>query len=150
MKYLKIAALFSLVNALFFGVFLYVLYSQNMILKSQDSVAPVVQEAAGTAPVATSSPNQAESPSVPKAKSQTVPEQDSPAAVKPNPAPAVQPASNRCIVTISGQKYDVTDFRTQHSGGDIFVCGTDMTRTFFGQHNQELLDSPKMASLKVK
>jgi hypothetical protein len=28
-----------------------------------------------------------------------------------------------------------------HSGGDIFVCASDMTGVFFSQHNQALLDT---------
>ncbi len=65
---------------------------------------------------------------------------------KPSPTPASVSApapaqDNRCIVTIQGKRYDVTQLRTTHSGGDIFACGTDMTNTFFGQHNQSLLDT---------
>ena len=46
---------------------------------------------------------------------------------------------NRCIITIDGQKYDVTDFRNQHPGGDIFNCGTDMSAIFHGQHSNSTL-----------
>lgn len=57
--------------------------------------------------------------------------------------------SNACIVTIEGQKYDVTTLRRTHSGGDVFVCNTDMTNTFFSQHNQRFLDTV-MQAFKVK
>ncbi len=62
--------------------------------------------------------------------------------VKPTPTSVTPaPADNRCIVTIQGKRYDVTQLRTTHSGGDVFNCGTDMTTIFFGQHNQQLLDT---------
>lgn len=50
------------------------------------------------------------------------------------------PPSNRCIVTIDGVRYDLTDFRFIHSGGDIFNCGTDMSAIFWGQHGQSMLN----------
>lgn len=46
--------------------------------------------------------------------------------------------NERCIITIQGNKYDVTDFRKIHPGGDIFVCGSDMTETFVNQHGMDL------------
>lgn len=48
--------------------------------------------------------------------------------------------SNTCIITINNQKYDVTQFKNQHSGGDIFNCGTDMTTIFNGKHSQRELN----------
>ncbi|MCA9375056.1 hypothetical protein KC622_01855 [Candidatus Dojkabacteria bacterium] len=47
---------------------------------------------------------------------------------------------NSCIITIQGHQYDVTQLRRTHSGGDIFICGTDMTQTFFSMHNSQLLN----------
>ncbi|MEI7579407.1 MAG: cytochrome b5 domain-containing protein [bacterium] len=49
--------------------------------------------------------------------------------------------SNACIVTIQGVKYDVTSLRNTHSGGNVFTCNTDMTQTFFSQHNQRFLEN---------
>ena len=46
--------------------------------------------------------------------------------------------SNKCIVTIKGGKYDITTLRNSHSGGDIFVCNTDMSTTFSNQHGNDL------------
>ncbi|MEI6728863.1 MAG: hypothetical protein WCK98_04435 [bacterium] len=43
-----------------------------------------------------------------------------------------------CIVTISGNTYDVTSLRNTHSGGNIFACGTDMTGTYQGKHGSNL------------
>jgi len=45
--------------------------------------------------------------------------------------------SNKCIVTIKGSKYDVTKLRNTHSGGDIFICNTDMTASFNSQHGND-------------
>jgi cytochrome b involved in lipid metabolism len=63
--------------------------------------------------------------------------------VKPTP----KPVASRCIITIQGVKYDVTNFRNIHSGGNIFQCGADMTSTFFGQHNSSTLAA--MAKYRV-
>jgi cytochrome b involved in lipid metabolism len=61
--------------------------------------------------------------------------------------PTAKPPSNRCIIVIQGVKYDVTDFRNIHSGGNIFKCGTDMTNIFFGQHNSSTLSA--MAKYRI-
>lgn len=45
----------------------------------------------------------------------------------------------RCLITISGKTYDVTTYRKQHSGGDIFKCGKDMTSIFFSKHGNSYL-----------
>ncbi len=59
----------------------------------------------------------------------------------PTSQPTISPTNNQssvtnggCIVTISGNLYDVTTLRQTHSGGDIFTCGTDMTAKYQGQH----------------
>jgi hypothetical protein len=59
-------------------------------------------------------------------------------------SPATVPAtaqttSGSCLITVDGQKYDVTIFRNQHSGGDVFNCGTDMSTVFHDKHNQRYL-----------
>lgn len=41
---------------------------------------------------------------------------------------------NSCIVTVFGKQYDVTMLRSTHSGGDVFICGTDMTAIYQGRH----------------
>ncbi len=46
--------------------------------------------------------------------------------------------AGRCIVTISGNRYDVTSLRTSHPGGDVFVCGTDQTDLYRSQHGTNL------------
>ncbi len=46
--------------------------------------------------------------------------------------------ANRCIITVLGKQYDVTELRNTHTGGDVFNCGTDMTLIFQGQHGDNL------------
>lgn len=43
-------------------------------------------------------------------------------------------AATPCIVTLFGVQYDVSPLQTGHTGGNIFVCGTDMTATYQGMH----------------
>jgi hypothetical protein len=54
--------------------------------------------------------------------------------VTPPPNPTSPPPNDRCIITLRGSQYDITVFRTVHSGGDIFQCGTDMTAQFDSRH----------------
>ena len=51
------------------------------------------------------------------------------------------PQNDRCIVVVKGNSYDVTTLKGTHSGGDIFLCGADMTVAFFGQHERQLLNT---------
>lgn len=50
-----------------------------------------------------------------------------------------EPQSTQCLITISGTTYDLEEFRTSHDGGDVFKCGTDMTRAFENQHDDSFL-----------
>lgn len=52
------------------------------------------------------------------------------------PAPTVE---QRCVIVVDGKKYDVSSFRNQHSGGDVFDCGTDMSNIFHQQHSNSFL-----------
>jgi len=45
--------------------------------------------------------------------------------------------SEKCIITVRGGKYDVSEFRNKHQGGDIFKCGEDMTSLFNNQHGEK-------------
>jgi len=45
---------------------------------------------------------------------------------------------NACIITLFGLQYDVAPLRSTHPGGDIFVCGTDMTTVYQGQHGTDV------------
>ena len=42
--------------------------------------------------------------------------------------------STDCVITLFGVLYDVTSLQNTHSGGNIFVCGTNMTSTYQGMH----------------
>jgi cytochrome b involved in lipid metabolism len=53
-----------------------------------------------------------------------------------------------CIITINNQKYDVTQFQYQHSGGNIFQCGTDMTSIFVNRHSQRELNIMQLFLVK--
>ncbi len=64
----------------------------------------------------------------------------------PAPAPAPQPTVG-CMISVDGANYDVTNFRNQHSGGNIFNCGTDMSQIFWGQHNSSILS--KMQKYRI-
>lgn len=56
-------------------------------------------------------------------------------------APTIDPSA--CIVTVNGQRYDVTQYQYQHSGGNIFNCGTDMSSIFSSKHSIRYLDMMK-------
>lgn len=158
MKYLKIAVLISLINAVFFGAFLYFIKNQNsaispsanqMLLKNTDGSSVQTSTPGNTHNTSTKTLNTS-NPNLPAPASGGSGTSANNTGVAPAPAPTPDPLAGHCIVTIKGQKYDVTDFKNTHSGGDIFVCGTDMTNTFFGQHNQRLLDGSVMQNLKVQ
>jgi hypothetical protein len=45
---------------------------------------------------------------------------------------------DRCIVTVFSKKYDVTELRGTHPGGDIYQCGVDMSAMYGGQHGSNV------------
>ncbi len=96
----------------------------------QNTPAPtataVQTPAAVTTPVATPSPTPTPTPT-------PAPTPAPVQVVPPTPTPVVD---NRCIVTINGNKYDVTQLRNTHSGprGSFFQCNTDMTAAFQSEH----------------
>ncbi|MFZ2152751.1 MAG: hypothetical protein WAV41_01705 [Microgenomates group bacterium] len=47
-------------------------------------------------------------------------------------------AAAPCIITVFGQQYDVAPLQTGHSGGNIFVCGTDMTASYQSMHGTDV------------
>lgn len=61
------------------------------------------------------------------------------------PKPIAVSTNNGCIVTISGQLFDVTTLRNTHSGGDVFKCGTDMTAIYQSKHGTSLSRMAKYA-----
>ncbi|MFA6981495.1 MAG: cytochrome b5 domain-containing protein [Patescibacteria group bacterium] len=71
-------------------------------------------------------------------KADTVPAKSVQTVAATTPPIKVVP-DNRCIITVDGSRYDVTEYRDKHSGGDIFTCGTDMTSVFNDQHDSGTL-----------
>ena len=53
-------------------------------------------------------------------------------------SPTVTPSSintaGNCIITLFGNRYDITTLRQAHSGGNVFNCGADMTAVYQGRH----------------
>jgi hypothetical protein len=47
--------------------------------------------------------------------------------------------NDRCIITIDGEQYDVTNFIPMHPGGDVYRCGEDMSEEFHQQHDKRVL-----------
>ncbi len=43
----------------------------------------------------------------------------------------------KCVIIVRGEKYDVSDFRNKHKGGNIFKCNEDMTEAFNKQHGDK-------------
>ena len=55
-------------------------------------------------------------------------------------------AATPCIVTIFGVQYDVAPLKTGHSGGDVFICNTDMSAVYQGMHGTNV---SRMVGFKV-
>ncbi|MCL5969962.1 MAG: hypothetical protein M1450_00465 [Patescibacteria group bacterium] len=70
------------------------------------------------------------------------------AAMQNTPEPTAPPDLSRCVIVIDGKKYDVTEFRKIHSGGDVFKCGTDMTADFYARHDASYL--PMMEKYRLQ
>lgn len=58
-----------------------------------------------------------------------------------------EPLAGKCIIMIDGGRYDVTQFRNTHSGGNVFTCGTDVSAIFHRQHPNSFLD--KMRQYRI-
>lgn len=62
-------------------------------------------------------------------------------AITLTPTPAIDSeekvTGERCIITLMEKKYDVTDFRELHKGGNLFVCGTDMSEKYIAKHGKD-------------
>lgn len=85
-------------------------------------------------------PTQTTSPTItPSVSTVTTKPSTTPSLAKPTATPKVtaRPTAKPCIVTVNGSKYDVTSLRKSHSGGNIFVCGTNMTSTFQSMHGND-------------
>ncbi|MFA6004909.1 MAG: hypothetical protein WC775_00290 [Patescibacteria group bacterium] len=115
-------------------------------LTPTDVLKSAISSMGSTTPVTTTATNSTETVPAEPVQQEVQPQQieqqpiaeipvaaDVPAPVADTPAP--QPVvDNRCIVTVRGQQFDITQFRFDHSGGNIFSCGADMTDIFNGEH----------------
>lgn len=61
--------------------------------------------------------------------------------------PTSNPLAGKCLIYIDGTRYDVTRFRNQHSGGDVFTCGADLSQLFHDRHSNRFLNI--MAQFKI-
>lgn len=72
----------------------------------------------------------------------------------PTPSPAANNGSTTqastttggCVIQLFGKNYDVAPLKLAHPGGDIFVCGTDMSATYQSQHGT---DVSRMAAYEI-
>lgn len=62
-------------------------------------------------------------------------------------ATVVPTKDNRCIIVVDSVRYDISKFRTLHSGGNIFQCNTDMSNVFHQQHDNGYLQT--MSQYKI-
>lgn len=46
--------------------------------------------------------------------------------------------AGKCIITLFGKQYNVTDLQRTHTKGVTFVCGTDMSSVYQGQHGTDM------------
>lgn len=117
---------------------------QKPIPVAPDQVIPIENPISGSPLTITKSPT----PAANKAITGTPKVTAAPTAQStPKPTPTTDPLAGKCIIYISGQRYDMTDFRNIHSGGDIFQCGTDMTAIFNDRHPSSYLD--RIAKYKI-
>jgi hypothetical protein len=56
--------------------------------------------------------------------------------------------TDQCIITIDGDMYDITSLQSSHEGGDVFECGSDMTKIFYSAHNHSLLNG-QLSNYKI-
>lgn len=108
---------------------------------------PRPTSAGGASSSVASNPQQQQQQSQQQQQQTAQPQQQQQQPASQPTSPPAPTADNRCIIVVSGSRYDVTQFRNMHSGGNIFSCGADMTATFWGQHNQATLD--RMAQYRI-
>lgn len=139
MKFIRSIIVISLLNFVTIATFLFI--TNNLNAQNPNIATPLAKNVATKTIPGTKiiTPSEIKENPIKKSDSQS-----------PNkPAQANKPTEEKCIITVEGNKYDVTSFRNQHSGGNIFQCGTDMTTSFFGQHEQQLLNSQEMQTLRI-
>lgn len=140
MKLVKYLIASSIANLFLVGLFIGVIknfpkqdinLSQDYVLGESElktngqlddnSLEPLNTENTKTPPVQTKTSNPVTSPSS-----------------VPTAPPTIQ-KKPQCLIKIDGNIYNLESFRSQHGGGDIFQCGSDMTQIFYNQHSQDYL-----------
>ncbi|MBP9758846.1 hypothetical protein KBD45_04055 [Candidatus Dojkabacteria bacterium] len=53
------------------------------------------------------------------------------------PSEQAETKAEECIITVNDSKYNVTSFRSEHKGGDVFKCGEDMSEAFKNAHKDD-------------
>ncbi len=122
MNWIKNITLIALINFLIIIVMLY-------IASSIETISPKI---APQAPTPIPSPTSILTPSATLTPAPTA---------RPTftPTSTPKPQAGKCIITVDGRKYDVTFFRSIHSGGNIFICGTDQSVLFHSKHSNSFL-----------
>ncbi|MDD2823212.1 MAG: hypothetical protein PHQ59_03975 [Candidatus Daviesbacteria bacterium] len=133
----KITTFFILILVVTYGVIFYSPAIQKLNPLQSTTVTTTETITPTEAPVTNT-----EDPILPTTTKTTVQPAAQPTNSVPSPA-----AEAKCIITVDNTKYDVTQYRTIHSGGDIFKCGTDMTTIFYKRHSAKLLQ--QMSQYKI-
>lgn len=127
-------------------VYLIAGYSAGGLIRTQSTVASTKQEVPDQPVTTRISSTQEVTPTSQKAPTSEKKAQPTPTVVEKTDTPIPTP-DTRCIISVDGTSYNITEFRQEHSGGDIFTCGTDMSATFHGQHDTQILQ--KMNRYKI-
>lgn len=148
MKFLRVAISISLLNFVFIALAVYSASSISALRKvtQTEKEISVLQDINLSSPTPTNTPR-ITTVNVAKTTTKAPTRTASPTIKTPSPTPPSTPVVNRCVIIIDGSKYDVTDFRSIHKGGDIFKCSTDMTQVFYSQHDKPFLS--KIESMRV-
>ncbi len=127
-------------------VYLVAGYSAVGLLRTQSTKTSTKQEVSDQSVTTRTTPTQEVTPPPQKTSTSEKKVQPTPTVVERTDTPIPTP-DTRCIISVDGTSYNITDFRQEHSGGDIFTCGADMSATFHGQHDTQMLQ--KMNRYKI-
>lgn len=138
MSFIKTAFIIALIN--FFGVVSIVaiapLIKNERETESVEDSIPVAPDNKVISPTVTSTTTPTLTTTVSK---KTVPSPTTASTPTPNPTLTTDPLAGKCLIYINGTRFNVSEFKVIHGGGDIFQCGTDMTEVFKGQHPDSYL-----------
>ena len=146
MNWTKNLFIISLLNFIMIaGVIVF--YPSNREVEEADELGGEEVEQSVAIPTITlkssQTPTQTNAKNTASVKNTTTPTKNS----TPTPTAPQDPLAGKCIIYVSGIRYNITEFRNTHGGGDIFQCGTDMTDNFKSQHPDSYLD--QMSRYKI-